>query len=448
MGFRLPMKKPSTRTLAIIAAVALVPAAAAIASVGASTYRELDRFMSVYERVKGDYVVPVDDKQLVKGAIDGMLSSLDAQSSYYAADDRAADGTKGQAGVGLTLTIDDGTLRVVAPAAGSPAALGGLRPGDFISHIDGQLAFGMSLNEAIARLRGAPGSAIKLSIVRRGRTKPFDVEMVRAIAAPQTVGWRVDKDVGILDVNGFGPRTAAELRAAIDAVGRQLGHAPLGYVLDLRSNAGGEFNASVQVADAFLDKGEIVSQRGRDASDIIRASAKKGDLAEGLPMVVLIDEGSAAAAEIVAGALQDNGRALVMGAQSFGLGSIQTVVPLDAGGSIRITTSRYFTPSGRSVDEKGIEPDLPVPQLTDTDRPKVDASRFADLRRQILREAKVDQQILEEDVVPDPRFKASAEELKKQGITDFQMSYALRTLERLGGGGADSTATPAAARRR
>jgi len=446
MGFPLSMKKPSTRTLAMLGIAVMVPAAAAVASVGASTYRELDRFMSVYERVKGDYVVPVDDKQLIKGAIDGMLSSLDAQSSYYAADDRSATGTSGQAGIGLTLTVEDGALRVVAPAAGSPAERAGLKSGDFISHINGELVFGVSLTEAVTKLRGAPGSAVALTIARRGRPKPFDVDMVRALPAAQTIGWRVEKDVGILDVNGFSQRTAAELRAAIEAVGRQLGHPPLGYIVDLRSNAGGEFNASVQVADAFLDKGEIVSQRGRDAAEIERANAKKGDFAAGLPIVVLIDEGSAAAAEIVAGALQDNHRALVMGAQSYGMGTIQTAVPLDAGGSIRITTSRYFTPSGKSVDEKGIEPDLPVPQLSDADRPKADPGRFADLRRQIVREAKVDQAILEADTDTDPRFKTTAEELKKQGVTDFQMTYAVKTLERLGG--APTAATPAAARRR
>ena len=438
------MKIPSTRTLALIGAVVLVPAAAALANVGADTYRELDRFMSVFERVKGDYVVPVDDKQLIKGAIDGMLSSLDAESGYTAADSGTRSAA-GPAGIGLTVTMEDGALRVVAPGSGSPAERAGLKPGDFISHIDGELAFGLSLAESVDKLRGVVGSAVSLTIARRGRTKPFDVTLTRALPGATTVGWRIEHGVGVIDVNGFAAGTAAELKGAIAAIERQSGGQPLGYVIDLRSTAGGDMNVAMQVADAFLDKGEIVERRGRETTDVVRSAAKKGDLAEGLPLVVLIDKGSAAAAEIVAGALQDNGRALVMGDQSYGLGSVQTVVPLNAGGSIRITTARYFTPSGRSVDEKGIEPDLEVPQLSDPDRPKADGGRFADLRRQIVREAKVDQDILESDADPDPRFKATPEELKKQGITDFQMSYALRTLERLG---APAGAAPAASRRR
>lgn len=438
------MKKPSTRTVALIGAVMLVPAAAALANVGADTYRELDRFMSVFERVKGDYVVPIDDKQLVKGAIDGMLSSLDAQSGYTAADSGTPTAA-GPAGIGLTVTMEDGALRVVAPGAGSPAERAGLKPGDFISHINGELAFGLSLTEAIDKLRGVPGSSVSLTVARRGRTKPFDVTMDRALPANTTVAWRLERGVGVIDINGFGAGTAGELKGAIAAIERQAGNGPLGYVVDLRSTAGGDMNVAMQVADAFLDKGEIVERRGRETTDVVRSSAKKGDLAEGRPLVVLIDKGSAAAAEIVAGALQDNGRALVMGDQSYGLGSVQSVVPLSSGGSIRITTARYFSPSGRSIEEKGIEPDLEVPQLSDPDRPKADGGRFADLRRQIIREAKVDQEILEDDADPDPRFKATPEDLKKQGITDFQMSYALGALERLG---APAGAAPAASRRR
>ena len=282
-------------------------------------------------------------------------------------------------------------------------------------------------------MRGDAGTSIKLTIVRPGRDKPFDVSITRAIISLPAVKWEIKERVGILNVNSFNKTTTESVLSAMNAIEKSLGGPPLGYVLDLRSNPGGLLDQAVSLSDAFLTHGEIVSQRGRRKGDIERYYARPGDAAHGLPVVVLIDSGSASASEIVAAALQDHHRALVMGERSFGKGSVQTLLPLSRETALRLTTARYFTPSGRSVQEGGVAPDIIVPQLSDADfkaRPKF---READLRRHLINELKVDDSVIEDDGKTDPRFTASAEELKKRGVTDFQLHYAINTISRLGG---------------
>ena len=429
------MPKLPMRAILSVTALALVPATtAALAAVDVSTYRELDAFMAVFERVRADYVEKVDDKKLIKGAIDGMLASLDPHSSYLDARDFnqmriQTDGNYG--GLGLTVTLEDGAVKVIAPTEDSPGFRAGIKAGDYITHLDGTLIFGGTLDEAVDQMRGKPGTSIRLTIVRAGRDKPFDVTLTREIIDLKPVKWEVKGQVGYININGFSKGTGANVRAALMGIDKALGHQPLGYVVDLRSNPGGLLDEAVEISDAFLDSGEIVSQRGRDRRDIERYFAKKGDFAHGLPIVVLIDSGSASAAEIVAGALQDQHRGLVMGERSFGKGSVQTLLQLDDTTALRLTTARYYTPSGRSVQEGGIEPDIQVPQLSDADYKSRPRFREADLRRHLINEAKVDNSVLEDDSKPDPRFAATPEQLKAKGITDFQLNYALDTIARL-----------------
>jgi carboxyl-terminal processing protease len=441
------MPKLRFRSLLTVSAVALIPAAtAALAAVDVSTYREMDAFLAVFERVRTDYVEKVDDKKLIKGAIDGMLASLDPHSSYLDARDFnqmriQTDGNYG--GLGLTVTLEDGAVKVIAPTEDSPGYRAGIKAGDYITHLNGNLIFGGTLDEAVDQMRGKPGTSIKLTLVRAGRDKPFDLTLTREVIELKPVKWEVKGQVGYININGFSKGTGANVRAALIGIDKALGKQPLGYVVDLRSNPGGLLDEAVEISDAFIDNGEIVSQRGRDKRDTERYFAKKGDFAHGLPVVVLIDSGSASAAEIVAGALQDHHRGLVMGERSFGKGSVQTLLQLDDTTALRLTTARYYTPSGRSVQEGGIDPDIIVPQLSDPDYKSRPRFREADLRKHLINEAKVDNSVLEDDTKPDPRFTATVEQLKAKGITDFQLNYALETIARL----AKTPAPQVAARR-
>lgn len=429
------MSRLPFRALVAVSALALIPATTAtFAAVDNATYRELDAFMAVFERVRTDYVEKTDDKKLIKGAIDGMLASLDPHSGYLDSRDFAqmrtqTDGNYG--GLGLTVTIEDGAVKVVTPTEDTPAFRAGIKAGDFITHLNGNLIFGGTLDEAVEQMRGKPGTQIKVTVVRSGRDKPFDVTLTREIIELKPVKWEVKGQVGYININGFSKNTGMSVRAALAGIDKALGRQPLGYVVDLRSNPGGLLDEAVSVSDQFLERGEIVSQRGRGAGNIERFFAKPGDAAHGLPVVVLVDSGSASAAEIVAGALQDNHRGLVMGERTFGKGSVQTLIPLDDTTALRLTTARYYTPSGRSVQEGGIEPDLKVPQLSDPDYKTRPRFREADLRRHLVNEAKVDNSVLEDDAKPDPRFAATAEDLKAKGVTDFQLDYALKSIARL-----------------
>ena len=430
------MKKPVIQAAALVLTVALLPATtAAISAVDADTYREMEQFMSVFDRVRNDYVDQVDDADLIKGAIDGMLASLDPHSGFLDARDfenlrTQTDGNYG--GLGLSVTMEDGAVKVIAPFKDTPADKAGVKAGDYITHIDGELIYGGSLDEAVEEMRGAPGTTIGLTIVRPGRDKPFDVSMKRAVIDLKPVTWEIKDKIGVISLNSFSADVGADVKAAIAGIDQSLGQKPLGYILDMRSNPGGLLDEAVAVSDVFLSRGEIVSQRGRKKSDIERYFAKTGDSAQGLPVIVLIDAGSASASEIVAGALQDHHRGLVMGERSFGKGSVQTLLPLSNTSALRLTTARYYTPSGKSVQEGGIEPDIIVPQLSDPDyktRPKF---RESDLRRHLVNEVKLKDEVLEEDTKEDPRFTETAEQLKEKGVEDFQLHYALQTIGRLG----------------
>ena len=423
--------------LALVGALALIPTATSgLAAADTDTYKELETFMSVFQRVRSQYVDKVDDHVLIKGAIDGMLAALDPHSAYaegadYQQTKATTDGNYG--GLGITVSTEDGAVKIVAPTEDTPAWRAGLKSGDYITHLDGVLLYGSTLDEAVEKMRGEAGTKIKLTIVRPGRDKPFDVSLVREKIQLRPVKWEIRDQIGYININGFSAQTGAATESALKSIDAATGGHPLGYVVDLRSNPGGLLDQAVSVSDAFLDHGEIVSERGREKGDIDRFYAHPGDLAHGLPVIVLVDAGTASAAEIVAGALQDQRRAIVMGERSFGKGSVQTVMPMSASSVLRLTTARYYTPSGRSVQAGGIDPDIIVPQLSDPDYKDRPRLREADLRKHLLSQTKVDDTLLESDTTPDPRFTATADQLKTQGVKDFQLDYALKTLRRLSG---------------
>ncbi|MCB2015082.1 MAG: S41 family peptidase [Sphingobium sp.] len=431
------MKSPLFRTALALGALALVPVTtAALAEAEGSNYAALDEFMDVFQKVRSDYVEKVDDEKLIRGAISGMLASLDPHSSFLDASDFSnlrtqTEGSYG--GLGLSVTQEDGVVKVIAPTADTPAARAGMKAGDYITHLDGELVYGGTLDEAVEKMRGEPGTSIKLTVVRPGRDAPFDVTITREIIDIKPVKWEIKDNIGVIQIVSFSADTGADVRSAIRSIDKALGHKPTGYVLDLRSNPGGLLDEAVAVSDVFLERGEIVSQRGRHKGDIERYYAKSGDDTKGAPVIVLVDSGSASASEIVAGALQDQHRALIMGERSFGKGSVQTLLPLSQTTALRLTTARYYTPSGRSVQEGGIKPDVRVPQISDPDyktRPKF---RESDLRRHLINEIKTDDPALEEDAKDDPRFAMTAEQLKAKNIEDFQLYYAVQTIGRLGG---------------
>jgi carboxyl-terminal processing protease len=408
------------------------------AQLQADQIRELEQFLAVYKKVKSSYVDKIDDKQLMEGAIQGMLASLDPHSGFLNKSDFSnlqtqIDGEYG--GLGLSVTLEDQAVKVIAPTKDTPADKAGVKSGDYITHLDGKLIFGGSLDEAVEAMRGEPGTSIRLTIVRPGRDAPFDVTITRAIIDLKPVRWEVKDRIGLITITGFSEETGADVVAAVSSIKKSLGGKPLGYIVDLRSNPGGILDEAVAVSDAFLASGEIVSERGRDKRDIERWWAERavpGDVTGGAPIIVLVDAGSASASEIVAGALQDHHRGLVMGERSFGKGSVQNVLPLTRETGLRLTVARYHLPSGRSVQEGGIKPDIQVPQLSDPDYKKRVAIRESDLRRHLINEMQDDAKELEEDIADDPRFALTAEQLKAKGIDDFQLHYAMETLTRLG----------------
>lgn len=429
------MKPQFFRNALALTALALVPATtAALAEADGSNYAAIGEFMDVFQKVRSDYVDKVDDEKLIRGAISGMLSSLDPHSAYLDESDFTnlsikLEGSYG--GLGLSVTTEDGVVKIIAPIEDTPGYRAGLKSGDYITHLDGELIYDVPLDEAVEKMRGEPGKLIKLTIIRPGRDKPFDVDLVREKIDLKPVKWEVSDGVGIININEFSANTGADVQAAITGIDKALGRKPSGYVLDLRSNPGGILGEAISVSDVFLNGGEVVSDRGRRKADIRRYYADKGDEAKGLPVIVLIDSGSASASEIVAGALQDHHRALVMGERSFGKGSVQTVIPISGTTGLKLTTSRYYTPAGRSIQEGGIKPDVRVPQISDPDyktRPRI---RESDLRRHLINEIKTADPALEEDSKDDPRFAMSAEQLKAKGIDDFQLHYAVETVARL-----------------
>ncbi len=331
----------------------------------AETYRLLNLFGDVFERVRADYVETPTDEELIEAAIAGMLSSLDPHSSYMNSDrfkDMQVD-TKGEfGGLGIQVTMEAGFVKVISPIDDTPAFRAGIEAGDFITHLDDETVQGLTLQEAVEKMRGKVGADIKLKVRRKGVAEPFDVTITRAVIKITSVRSRQEDKVGYVRITSFTEQSDKGLKKAIDKFDKELGDELQGIVLDLRNNPGGLLDQAVAISDAFLEKGEIVSTRSRDLEDTSRYNARPGDLAQGKPVVVLINGGSASASEIVAGALQDHRRAIILGTQSFGKGSVQTIMPLPGHGAMRLTTARYYTPSGRSIQGEGIDPDIVVEQ--------------------------------------------------------------------------------------
>ena len=343
-------------------------AAHATATSKPETYHMLELFGDVLTTVDNQYVTPVDDKKLIQSAIDGMLTSLDPHSGYLNADDYKdmRDQTRGEyGGLGLEVTSEDGVVKVISPMDDTPAAKAGVKAGDYITAIDGQSVLGLPLDQAVKQMRGDVGQTITLTI-RREKKDPFDVKLVREVIAVKSVKSHVEGDYGYLRISSFNEKTGEETVNAVKSLEAKSPHMK-GLVLDLRNNPGGLLDQAVAVSDVFLDGGEVVSQRGRDPQDIERYNAKGGDLTHGLPIVVITNSGTASAAEIVSGALQDRHRAEIVGLTTFGKGSVQSVIPLRGGedGALKLTTARYYTPSGRSIQRTGITPDLEVAETKD-----------------------------------------------------------------------------------
>jgi carboxyl-terminal processing protease len=378
------------------ASVVLLGMSAAVpqtAKSNSDTYRQLNLFAEVFERVRSDYVEEVSDETLVESAINGMLSSLDPHSSYLNAknfQDMQVQ-TRGEfGGLGIEVTMENGLVKVVSPIDDTPAAKAGLKPNDYITHLDGEPVAGLTLPEAVEKMRGPVNSEIKLTIRREGKD-PFDVSLTRAVVKIQSVKSHLEGDnIGYIRITSFSEQTDSGLESAVKALKQQGGNKLIGYVLDLRNNPGGLLDQAIAVSDAFLERGEIVSTRGRRPDDAQRYNAKPGDIANGLPMVVLINGGSASASEIVAGALQDHKRAILLGTKSFGKGSVQTIIPLPGHGAMRLTTARYYTPSGRSIQAKGIEPDIYVEPAKIEKVAQSEVRHEADLRGALKNTDKVD----------------------------------------------------------
>ncbi|MEM6811866.1 MAG: S41 family peptidase [Pseudomonadota bacterium] len=328
------------------------------------TYRQLNLFGDVFERVRAQYVEPLTDEQLIESAVQGMLSDLDPHSAYLDEEDfeDMQVQTRGEfGGLGIEVSMENGFVKVVSPIDDTPAFKAGIQAGDFITHLDSEPVMGLTLSEAVDKMRGKVGKPIVLTVVREGADEALEVEIIRDIIKIQSVRSRVEQeDIGYLRITVFNQNTEAGLKKAIKEIQEEVGDNLVGYVLDLRNNPGGLLDQAIVVSDAFLDKGEIVSTRGRNERDTKRDNSTPGDLTEGKPIVVLINEGSASASEIVAGALQDHRRALVVGMPSFGKGSVQTIIPLPGHGAMRLTTARYYTPSGRSIQAEGIDPDIEI----------------------------------------------------------------------------------------
>jgi len=346
---------------------------------GSETYRQLAIFGDIFERVRAQYVTPPEEKTLVESAINGMLTSLDPHSSYLnpeAAKDMRVQ-TKGEfGGLGIEVTMENDLVKVITPIDDTPAARAGVLSGDYISAIDGVEVRGMTLNDAVDKMRGLVNTPIKLTILRDGADRPLEITVVRDIIKVKAVKYRVEEDVGYLKITSFTEKTFDDLEAGINAIKQQVPDDKLkGYVLDLRLNPGGLLDQAVSVSDTFLDRGEIVSTRGRDPKDVTRFDARSGDDIDGKPLVVLVNGGSASASEIVAGALQDHRRATVVGTQSFGKGSVQTIIPLGENGALRLTTALYYTPAGKSIQGKGITPDIKVEQPLPADMQGRDVTR-------------------------------------------------------------------------
>lgn len=409
----------------------------------ASVYEQLDLFGDIFERIRAQYVEEVDERELIQAAINGMLTSLDPHSSYLPPEDYSEmrEQTRGEfGGLGIEVTQEEGFVKVVSPIDGTPAAEAGIKSGDFITQVNGESLMGLTLDEAVNMMRGPVGSEIIVTIAREGTDEPFDVTIVRETIKIAATKARTDQGTVILRVTTFSDQTFSGLEEGIRKSVEELGGIDKvnGFVLDLRNNPGGLLTQAIAVSDAFLEKGEIVSTRGRKPEDSERFNAEAGDLAQGKPVVVLINGGSASASEIVTGALQDHHRAIVVGTKSFGKGSVQTVIPLRGDAAMRLTTARYYTPSGRSIQSLGISPDIvveqpaapPVDPNAPVETPEESAARQtrseADLRGALSNDSMTDDEkkVFEEE-------QKQAEEAAKRRKDDYQMAYAIDIIKGL-----------------
>lgn len=401
------------------------------------TYRQLNLFGDVFERVRAQYVEDVSDEELIEAAINGMLTDLDPHSAYLDEDsfkDMRIQ-TRGEfGGLGIEVTMENGFVKVVSPIDDTPAFRAGVQAGDLITHIDDNPVMGMSLSDAVDKMRGKVGTKIDITIRREGVAEPIEITITRDVIRIESVRHRTEGNIGYIRITQFNQNTEGGLKEAIEDIGDELEQDVKGYVLDLRNNPGGLLDQAIAVSDAFLDKGEIVSTRGRHEKDTKRDNATSGDLVDGKPMVVLINGGSASASEIVAGALQDHRRAIVMGTKSFGKGSVQTVVSLPGHGAMRLTTARYYTPSGRSIQAKGIEPDITVEQA------RIESVGYKRVRESDLRGALDKPGTAErdkQDDAPEAGSDADGEtsenkdDEKDDKVEDYQLSRALDILRGL-----------------
>ncbi len=402
----------------------------------ASVYEQLDLFGDIFERIRSQYVEEVDDADLIEAAINGMLTSLDPHSSYLPPDnfDDMQVQTRGQfGGLGIEVTQEEGFVKVVTPMDDTPAFAAGVEAGDFITHVDGQSVLGLTLNEAVDLMRGEVGSEIVITVVREGLDEPFDITIVRDVIRLTAVRARTEGNAVVLRITTFNDQTYPNLADGLAEQIAELGGIDNidGVVLDMRNNPGGLLNQAIRVSDAFLDAGEIVSTRGRDPQDGDRFNATEGDLAQGKPIVVLINGGSASASEIVAGALQDHRRAIVIGTKSFGKGSVQSVVPLRGDGAMRLTTARYYTPSGRSIQALGISPDIVVQQPPRRD-PAAETEEAPERRSEAGLRGALDNDSMTEDqrqqALEEQRRAEEAAELR---LEDYQLAYAIDILKGL-----------------
>ena len=399
-------------------------------------YEQLDLFGDIFERIRSEYVEEVSSKDLIEAAIDGMLTSLDPHSSYLSADDAAKMKvqTRGEfGGLGIEVTQQEGFVKVVSPIDGTPADAAGMEAGDYITHVDGQSLLGLTLDEAVGMMRGPVGSEIIITVVREGEDEPFDVSIIRDTIKLTAVRARTEGDTVVLRITTFNDQTYPNL---VDGLEKQVKEAGgmeniNGIVLDLRNNPGGLLNQAIRVSDAFLEKGEIVSTRGRYSRDSERYNAKAGDLANGKPIVVLINGGSASASEIVAGALQDHRRAIVVGTRSFGKGSVQTVMPLRGEGAMRLTTSRYYTPSGRSIQALGVSPNIIVEQPRRNNSEKEDEETRRNRSEADLRGALSNDSLSEDEIEQIEADRLKAENAAKLREDDYQLAYAIDILSGL-----------------
>ncbi len=399
------------------------------------TYRQLDLFGDVFERIHSDYVTEVEDSELIEAAINGMLASLDPHSSYLNPDNYrdVQVQTRGEfGGLGIEVTMQDGLVKVVTPIDDTPAARAGIKAGDLISHLDGEPIMGLTLQEAVEKMRGPVNTDLTLTVIREGVEKPFDVVITRDIIRVQSVRYHREDNVAYIRITQFNEQTISGLEKALRKLKKEIGPELEGIVLDLRNNPGGLLDQAIAVSDAFLNQGEIVSTRGRNNRDTQRFQAEMGDLADGQPIIVLINGGSASASEIVAGALQDHKRAIILGTRSFGKGSVQTIIPLSGGseGALKLTTAKYYTPSGRSIQAKGIEPDIIVKQSDDNSE---DVTRFpseADLRNHLEAEETEETNTHEVQDITEtvPQEILELERPLTDEVEDYQLARALAIL--------------------